>query len=345
MKAPESDIAHVSRFNCQTGHCDRTSRMTKLGWLVRYANYCGFRTGDPDFMLQSLRSAFGPPAWRIVCRSPKACFIPILRNRDLTIQSLIQYCTLLAEHSFVIAPKPILLNYFVRQRRLYFDRSSQIPRHEDFNLIRVANRQDELSLRDIACVANWSHQSRTCIQTSHRWKNLVARARKYNEKERIQLTTDRSVQWHFFCRTTEWRGYEVQPLIDAASLWREGQRHSNCLYRLRFDCGATLPSRFFKISKNGRSIATLEIVWRSPRFEFSGMDRVWGRWELQDLRLSYNRLPDQRLVEAMQAFSEQYNIWAKRVGRMPDGYIDETIERIARAKRLEAWQVFTSDGQ
>lgn len=314
-----------------------------LRWLVRYASHCGFTAGNEAAMNQALRKAFGAAAWRIVCRSPKASFLPILCNPELSIHSLINYCKCLAERSFVQAPRPILLAYYVRQRRLYFDRPCRIPQGDDYDLIRVANRHEQLRMRDIACVINWAHQSRTCILPRHKWSTLVMRARRYNERERVHLLSVKHEPWHFFCHNTTWRGYEIQPLRDAVELWHEGQRHNNCLYRLRLDCTALKPSRFFRVIKDGKSIATMELAWRAPEGGFRGMDLVWGRWELQDLRLSFNRLPDETLVESMRAFGMTYNDWSKRPRRMSPGYIDETCKRVVRAKRMAVWNLFLSE--
>ena len=317
--------------------------MNDLRWLVRYAQHCEFHTGEAESMLQALRLAFGVAAWRVLCRSPKACFLPILRNQELSIHSLITYCKRLAERSFVHAPKPILLSYFVWQRRLYFDWPCRIPQDNDYDLIRVADRHETLEMRDIACVANWAHQSRNCILPEHKWSTLVIRARKYNEREQVHLSTVRHQPWHFFCTSTDWRGYQIDPITDPSGLWQEGQRHGNCLYRLRYDCTALKPSRFFRISKAGKSIATLELAWRPPEEDFIGMDRVWGRWEMQDLRLSYNRLPDDKLTQTMQAFAWMYNFLAKQPSRLPPGYVQETEQRIARAKHMSVWNVFSPE--
>ena len=321
----------------------RPTGMADLRWLERYARHCGFHPNTPDDLPRALRDAFGAAAWRIVCRSPKDAFIPILRNQELSIHSLITYCKRLAERSFVCAPKPLLLAYFVSQRRLYFDRPCRIPQDDDYDLMRVANRHEQLTLREIACVANWAHQSSTCIQPSNRWGSLVLRARTHNRQEQIKLSAIRHQPWHFFCTSTAWRGYQVDPIADPAGLWREGQRHSNCLYKLRFDCNALKPSRFFRVRRHGHADAILELAWRPPEDHFVRMDRVWGKWEMQDLRLSYNRLPDQHLAEAMQAFAGMYNTWAKRLRRMPPGYIQETRERIVRAKRMSVWSLFISE--
>jgi len=75
------------------------------------------------------------------------------------------------------------------------------------------------------------------------------------------------------------------------------------------------------VSQGGKAVATLELVWRAPEPDFTGMDRVWGRWDLQDLRRPYNRLPEPALLQSMQAFAAQYNTWSKRTGRQPAGYI------------------------
>lgn len=310
---------------------------TDLRWLARYARHCGLTYVSDDALSQSLRHAFGAAAWRLVCRSPKSCFMPILRNQELSIHSLIRYCQELAERSFVQAPQPVLLAYFVRQRRLYQDRPCRIPEDDDYDLIRVANRHTPLVLRDIACVMNWAHQSRTAIQPGHKWRNLVMRARKYNALERIELASQSHAKWHFFCTQTDWLGYKVNPILDEHALWQQGQRQGNCLYKLRYECTQLMPSRFFSISKAGRALATLELIWRAPQASFKGMDRVWGRWELQDLRLSYNRLPDQKLLDAMQSFAVMYNTWAKRPGRLPVGYADDLRQRLNRLNSNGHW--------
>ena len=99
------------------------------------------------------------------------------------------------------------------------------------------------------------------------------------------------------------------------------------------------------VSKQGRAIANLELAWRPPEPGFGGMDLVWGRWEMQDLRLSYNRLPDARLVQAMQAFGQMYNYLSKRLSRMPSGYVQETRERVVRARRMSVWSQFITEEQ
>lgn len=317
--------------------------LADLSWLVRYARHCGFHAPATDDLAQALRETFGAAAWRIVCRSPKEAFMPILRNPELSIHALIMYCKRLAERSFVRAPKPILLAYYVRQRRLYFDSPCRIPQDDDYDLIRVANRHEQLRLRDIACVANWAHESCNCILSVHKWSSLVVRARRYNEKKGAELASVRYEPWHFFCRNTAWRGFQVEPITDPAGLWHEGQRHGNCLFKLRYDCTALKPSRFFRVSKEGRSIAILELAWRPPETGFRGMDLVWGRWEMQDLRLSFNQLPDPQLIQSMKAFGQMYNFLAKRLSRMPPGYVQETRERVVRAKRMSVWGLFISE--
>ena len=308
-----------------------------LRWLVRYARHCGFTSGDDPSLQQSLRSAFGSPAWRIVCKSQKSDFMPILSKRELSLDSLITYCQRLAERKFVQAPSPILLAYFTNQRRHFYDRACKVPVGEDYDVIRVANRHHQqgtkITLRELACVVNWAHQSGTSIQSAHRWTTLLARARKYFELERVKVLSQLHAPWHFFCSDTQWRRWQVSPLTDASSLWLQGQAHGNCLYNLRRECTRPKPSRFFAIRNAGdppgKNIATLELVWKSPEDSFTGTDRLWGRWTVQDLRLSLNRLPDQALQDAMHAFAQMYNTWSQRPGRHPPGYADQLRKHIS----------------
>lgn len=339
----------------------KASAATDLHWLLRYARHCGFSggvqpAGGPadlreeaatcsrhggqtghDALVQALRRAFGPPAWRLVCRSPRECFLPILRNRELSLHSLIAYCQRLAARSFVVAPQATLLAYFVTQRRRFFNHPCRVPEDDDYTLMRVADRERHLRVRDIALVANWVQQVRFDVRLNHRWTALLRRAVLFRAQERIDLQLRKLPGWHFFCRTTDWRGYRVEPLTDPAALWEEGQQLGHCAFRLRTLCRASKPSRFFSVSRGGRRLATLELGWRPPEPADIGMDREWGRWELADLRLSFNRLPEAALVEAMTAFAWQYNFWAKRLGRMPPGYLEELRERIRLSGGHVTW--------
>lgn len=286
-----------------------------LNWLVRYARHCRLQLPAGEPPERGLRAAFGAPAWRIVCRSPKARFLPILRHQELSIHSLITYCQRLARRSFVQAPQAVLLEYFIAQRRRFHDTPCRVPEEEDYDLMRVADREARLNMSDIALVTNWALQANICVQTRHRWPALVARARQYRQTERVQLAASNHSAWHFYCRALAWRGYWIEPLTTSAQLWEEGMALGHCVYRLRTLCEHERPSRFFSIHAGIRRLATLELAWRPPERGDRGMDRQWGRWQLQDLRLAYNRLPDVQLLEAMRAFAWMFNVWAKRPGR------------------------------
>lgn len=294
-----------------TGH-----KPLDLNWLVRYARHCRFPLPERQLPDQVLRAAFGAPAWRIVCRSPKERFLPILRNQELSIHSLITYCQRLAKRSFAQAPQAVLLAYFVAQRRRFHDTPCRVPEAEDFDLIRVADREAHLSMSDIALVANWALQANFCVQTRHRWPAMVARARQYRQAERVRLAASNQSAWHFYCRALPWRGYWIEPLTNSAQLWAEGMALGHCVYRLRSLCACERPSRFFSIQAGIRRLATLELAWRPPERGDRGMDRQWGQWQLQDLRLAYNRPPDLQLLEAMRAFAWMFNVWAKRPARV-----------------------------
>lgn len=318
----------VNQPTCHKCAAKPTASMVNLEWLVRYARYCGLALGNPSSEIKTLRGAFGVPAWRILCRSPRSAFLPILSNRELSIHSLIRYCQQLAERSFVQAPQPLLLSFFVTQRRHFHDRPCRVPEAEDYDLIRIASREKLLRVRDIADVSNWAHETRAWIRPAHKWSTLVLRARKYFERQRIELESQVQEPWHFFCGVVSWRGLTITPITSPLGLWQEGQRHGTCLFKLRHECTALKPSRFFAISRGPNALATLELAWRPPEQGDRGMDWVRGQWFLQDLRLSYNRLAEESLLEAMTAFAKQYNIWAKRPGRQVPEALADTYDRI-----------------
>jgi hypothetical protein len=184
------------------------------------------------------------------------------------------------------------------------------------------------------------YQENVILHIRNKWSALVDRAKRFRELQHIELTTRTAKPWYFFCYGMDWRGYEVEPIRNSTELWLEGTALGNCLYKLRHECNAERPSRFFSIRSAGKRIATLELTWTPPQEDFIGMDRELGRWEIQDLRLSFNRLPYKHLQEAMEGFTLMYNFWAKRPGRMPKGYVDEVRLRINRVVQLQgrsAW--------
>lgn len=322
-------------------------RLQNLGWLIRYARRC--RLAYPELYedtdpLPRIRAKFSAGAWRLLCRSSKRDFLPILRNRELMFLSLVNYCERLVERSFVSAPPAVLLHFFVSQRRLYFNLPCRIPEGEDYDLIRVASRSPILKTSDIASVANWSSQAGIVISSRNSWRALVNRAKKFWEHEQLSLTNYEREPWHFFCRGTDWRGYRIEPLAIPSQLWLEGRHQGNCLYKLRFDCSSLKLSRFFSIMREGRRVATLELSWRPPDRSDCGMNLVLGAWEVQDLRKSYNRLPDDAMLTSMKAFAWQYNLWAKRPGRMPAGglaaHLKESRRRIRQLNGRDHWPIW-----
>lgn len=317
-------------------------KLTNLNWLVRYAKHSGFETRTDDLMMPALRSAFGPAAWRVLCRTPKERFIPILRNRELSLDSLITYCQRLVRRSFVQAPQAVLLQYFIQQRRLFLNLACRVPEDTDYTLMRVASRESKLKMRDIAVVSNWSDQARVKIQSQHQWPSLLRRAKAYQDQQRMLQTTSRVAPWHFYCREMDWRGYRVEPIANSAELWLEGVAMGSCLYKLRHECSALQQNRFFSIKRDGKRLATLELIWSPPHEEFKGMDRQLGQWRLQDLRLSFNRLPSKHLLEAMHGFAWMFNFWAKRPRRMPRGHLEEIRDRIELLNGQLGWHKSSS---
>lgn len=318
--------------------------LQNFDWLIRYAKHTGMDLSAQGDSLPEIRSMFTAGAWRLLCRSARKDFLPILRNRELNLHSLLHYCEQLVQRSFVVAPPAILLHFFVNQRRLYFSLPCRIPEGDDYDLIRVAARSPVLKTGDIASVANWVNQAGVAISARNSWGVLVVRARRFWQEKQRSLMEEGQEAWHFFCRGLDWRSYRIEPIGKPSQLWLEGRHQGNCLYKLRFECDALKPSRFFSISRAGRRVATLELSWRSPERGDRGMNLILGSWELQDLRKSYNRLPDQELLSCMHAFARQYDILAKRPGRMPEGgmaaHLAEIRRRVCTVTGRDYWPLW-----
>lgn len=318
-------------------HQPPSSALQNLQWLIRYARRSGVEFHDLCDPYRVLRYMFSNGAWRVLCRSNKRDFLPILRNRELALDSLVRYCEELAERRFLTAPAAKILEFFVVQRRLYFNQPCHIPQFDDYDLIRVASRAKSVRVSDLAAVSSWVDQTSAAITAKHRWTTLVNRARRHWQQHTVQLAQQQQEPWYFFCREVAWRSYQIEPITKPSDLLQEGWEQGNCLFKLRFECEALRPSRFFSIRWAGRRVATLELAWRLPEKKDTGMNRVLGTWVLQDLRKSYNGLPDECLLAAMHAFAKQYDTWTQRLGRMPQCYLDEMRNRIKRVSRQSDW--------
>jgi hypothetical protein len=295
---------------------EKTNRKA-MHWLVRYARHCGLNFhGELPVELQ-LRSLFGPPAWRILCRSGRPPFVPILRNRDLAFADLVEYCQRLADRSFVKAPRAELLAYFIVQRRLHFDEPCRVPQGVDFAVMHIANQDPKIPTGELALVATWLPERGPDFAGKPRWSSLVRRSR---QAQRLELATPQrpSGAWSFHCDDVAWRGHEIRPLRDSSALWLEGASMGSCLFKLRRLCSRSQPSRFFSVRRSGVRVATLELWWIRPEQTFTGMEAVLGRWCMRDLRLSFNRLPDAGLIESMTDFARMYTLWSHRLGRQQD---------------------------
>lgn len=310
-----------------------------MNWLLRYARHCGISLAPDVPQDQALRSYVcdhaSPAAWRLLCRSSRQDFLPILRHRRLGFGELLLYVRRLADQGWRVAPPARLLAHGITQSYPFFTSQPNAPLDErDLNLLWVAAREEAVSLAELALVDNWSDQCHVHIVKQHRWANLVRRARQWQSELQALLRHSHERGWHFFCGPLAWRGHELIPLRNSGDLWLEGVAMSSCLYKLRRECLRDGGSRFFSVRRYGRRVATLELFLERPTPAMKGADALFGRWVLQDLRQSYNRLPDALLVESLKVFAWQYTLWSRRPSRARPASPVVTRGSLNRSQRL-----------
>jgi hypothetical protein len=299
-----------------------------LHWLLRYARHSRV-TPDPAALdAHAIKRCFTPPAWRLVCRSSRKSFLPLLRNRHLTFDSLVHYVQRLAESGFQIAPNPVFLEYFIQSSYYFFDRMPGVPDQPDeMALLRLATRSSAggssvVSRAHLRRVDEWLNWGQGAVNTRMAWSAVLRRADQWHRRQQLAVEQVRSratgagapAGWTFACGPVAWEGYEIVPLVNSIDLWDEGQAMSSCLYKLRGLCQAvSAPSRFFSVRKNGRRHATLELVENMPDAGLDtpagteGLEKLSERWHLQDCRLSHNRLPPEALLERLTGFARHYS--------------------------------------
>lgn len=302
-----------------------TAASKNLHWLSRYAHHVHFK---PDTRLPhatAIKNCFSAAAWRLLCRSDRSSFIPILRNQQLSFDSLIHYTQALADNGFQVAPSPELLDYFIQASYYFFDRMPSAPASQDeMTLLRLATRHGAVSRKEFQRVHEWLDPCRGNVTTRMSWSAVLRRAKDWHQRQQLVVDHARDSSnsaespqaWHFACSTLAWRGYSIMPVANEIDLWDEGQAMSSCLYKLRDLCQKTsVPSRFFSVRRDGRRYATLELVCDLPDECMRGPDRLYGRWRLQDVRLSHNRLPSEYLVKMLIDFGSHYNLLSQRPAR------------------------------
>ena len=289
----------------------------RLDWLLRYARRCQVKLDASDLTAQAIKGQFTPAAWRLLCRSSRNSFIPILRNQHLVFDSLVHYTQRLVEHGFQAVPDPKFLDYFIQSSYLFFDRMPDVP--QDANkmiMLRLATRCGGISMAQLRRVHEWLNWGQGSVTTRMTWRAVLRRADEWHRRQQAvveQARTSRASaqalsSWDFACGPVAWEGYEIIPLTSEIELWDEGQAMSSCVYKIRRLCAkSSEPSRFFSVRKNGLRCATLELVWCKPYESRHGLGLINGLWQLQDCRLPHNRLPPDELVELLTGFARHYS--------------------------------------
>ena len=304
-----------------------------MKWLARYAKHLGITPLAGKTLEQTIRARFPLAAWRLVCRSRKEDFLPILRNRKLTLEDLVAYATRIQADGWKVAPPGIVLAYFLKQSHLYYDRDQEIPERQfDLDLIWVAGHAPRVTWAELARVGAWVGRETCCMNRKQQWSTVVESARRWRQEAELMAGRFGDTAWYFYCGRLNWWGYEIIPLSTGVEVWREGVAMSTCVYRLRHECERNGGSRFFSIRRNGKRYATLELVFEPPKPTSQGPEALYGQWRFQDCRLRFNQLPNEHLQAMCKVFANQYTTWSRRPGRaMPESF----ASRIKPIKRAE----------
>lgn len=304
----------------------RSEPADRLRWLERYARHKALQIDEAVGPEQAIKAQFSAAAWRIVCRSPKSAFHPILKNCRLGFADLVSYAQGLADHGFRVAPLGEVLCAFVRSSFAFFDQAPAVPvTREDLNVMRLANAQGRLNAKQLHLIQQWIYAGHK-ISAGMRWVSILKRADAWQARQLAQISQTR---WTFACDSLNWFGLDVAPLRSAVDLWDDGQAMSSCLYRLRTECDSSSASRFFSIRRGGRRYATLELSWTTEAAEAG----LCGRYKLRDCRLSANRLPPDELVALLSGFASHYQQLAQSQGLLPQA--SKTVSKLWEGV---AWQ-------
>ena len=274
-----------------------------MKWLLRYALHCGVPISHRKDPGSALRGRFTAAAWRLVWRSGRDAFLPILRNCRFGLRDLEAYADKLVEMGFQVAPAAHLVQHVVDQSYLYLDEPPDAPvSQRDLTLIRVAQRSGAVSRREFALVLEWVVRARPRIHDRRAWSRLVRDAARWRRCVETELAHADDRPWGFALDHADIGDFRFVALKAARDLWDEGVAMGHCLHALRCRCQGSTPSRFFSVRRSGRTVGTAEL---QPLTQHSG-------WFLRDARRSFNRLPDPAMLAAAEELAAVYEVAAGR---------------------------------
>ena len=292
-----------------------TNTVKNMRWLLRYAHHCRVQLDARQPEANALRGQFTTAAWRLMCRSNRDCFLPILRNRKLGFKCLVRYAQALAQSGFQITPNHDLLAYLIQSSYYFFNQTPEAPSSKsEIVLLRLATRHGTVGRMDFMRVHAWQGHGRGAVTPHMTWASVLRRANAWHQRQRLLVNHVKTgcseylpAKWQFACGPANWQEYEIVPLVNEVAVWDEAQAMASCLYQLRHICNKnTSPSRFFSVRKDGRRHATLELVCNQQYPPKHEPRQRTLRWQLQDCRLSHNRLPSDALVQALTGFAAHY---------------------------------------
>jgi len=270
-----------------------------MEWLHRYAVHCGVELASYKDPGVALRQHFMAPAWRLIWRSGREAFLPVLRNRKLGFDDLRAYVDQLVEMGFRVAPAAHLVQHIIDQSYLYLDEPPDAPiAKQDLTLVRLAERVGQVSRREFALVHEWVVRTRPRIDVRRSWRRLVREAAAWRQRVEVELAHADDKPWDFLVDQIDIGDCRFVALKTPQDLWVEGVAMGHCLYALRRHCRSMRPSRFFSVRKGGAKVGTAEL---------QPLEQGYG-WFLRDVRRSFNRLPSPALLQAAQALALAYEM-------------------------------------
>ena len=269
-----------------------------MEWLLRYARYRGLALQHPLGPAHALRTQFGVPAWRLLCRSGRDPFLPIISNRKFGFHDLEAYVAKLIDNGWQVAPAAHLIQHVVDQTYLYLDEPPDAPIKEcDLTLLRIAERAGTVSRLQFAQVREWVVREKPPVDARRNWRRMVGEASAWRQEMTVRVRAESFTAWEFAIDKYDTSDFGFVALKTPADLWVEGVAMSHCLYAIRRCCGHPKPSRFFSMRRGERRVATVEL---RPH-------KVGAGWFVRDVRLSFNRLPGRDVIGAAELLARAYS--------------------------------------
>ncbi|MBX3698977.1 MAG: PcfJ domain-containing protein [Dokdonella sp.] len=221
-------------------------QLAALWGLAVRLGHIGVEDGYDVLRQQARQHGVTAYGWKLLCRHSTALYRPLIqRNRSATESYVDLFCYVrLLQRAQWGGPMPFAVMQAVFAHYWYVDEldAGELPLGLVRGVIDAIRQpmplgaQEEFIEHRFALVLGWLARAKPKLDANQQrasWDWYWARYQAWAEKERQRREAQ---SWTQGIDGLHWRGFDVQPIRDSATLWHDGERMRTCLTTYANEC-------------------------------------------------------------------------------------------------------------